>query len=62
MSCKFINFLLSKLGFAAFADDEKKPSYYKAAVGEAVIFNCHIEYPHDVPIPYILNWNKEVRF
>ncbi|EEB15044.1 neuronal cell adhesion molecule, putative [Pediculus humanus corporis] len=39
--------------------DEKKPSYYKAAVGEAVIFNCHIEYPHDVPIPYILNWNKE---
>ncbi|KAK6636139.1 hypothetical protein RUM43_009791 [Polyplax serrata] len=47
-------------GFGAFFDEEKKPSYYEAAVGEAVIFNCHIEFPHDVPIPYILNWNKEV--
>jgi hypothetical protein len=29
-------------------------------VGEYVVFDCPLDFPHDYVIPYILRWNKEV--
>lgn len=43
-------------------EDEKKPNVLVAEVGSSVIFDCELEFPQNVPIPYLLNWNKEVSF
>ncbi|XP_014237550.1 protein borderless isoform X2 [Trichogramma pretiosum] len=40
-------------------EEEKEPSYLAAAVGEYVVFNCDLDFPHDIPIPYILYWNRD---
>lgn len=42
-----------------FNDDEKRPTYLTAAVGDYTIMNCDLDFPQNIPIPYILNWNKE---
>ncbi|XP_055376450.1 protein turtle isoform X2 [Condylostylus longicornis] len=31
-----------------------------AILGESVIFNCHVEFPNDHPVPYVLQWDKKV--
>ncbi|KAE8749031.1 hypothetical protein FOCC_FOCC004198 [Frankliniella occidentalis] len=31
---------------------------YKASVGDSIVFNCKLDFPNDVPIPYIMHWNK----
>lgn len=31
-----------------------------AILGESVIFNCHVEFPGDHPVPYVLQWEKKV--
>ncbi|XP_052837919.1 protein turtle isoform X3 [Drosophila gunungcola] len=31
-----------------------------AILGEGVIFNCHVEFPNDHPVPYVLQWDKKV--
>lgn len=41
-------------------DEGRKPHYLTAAVGESVVLNCEVDFPHDVAVPYILRWNKEV--
>lgn len=42
-------------------DEYRKPTYLEGRVGSYVVFNCHIEFPQeDHPIPYILNWKREV--
>ncbi|KAI8035394.1 hypothetical protein M5D96_011837, partial [Drosophila gunungcola] len=30
-----------------------------AILGEGVIFNCHVEFPNDHPVPYVLQWDKK---
>ncbi|XP_031622823.1 protein turtle isoform X2 [Contarinia nasturtii] len=30
-----------------------------AILGESVIFNCHVEFPGDHPVPYVLQWEKK---
>lgn len=40
-------------------EEERKATFLTAAVGEAVAFNCQLEFPHDVVIPYVLHWKKE---
>jgi hypothetical protein len=40
--------------------EEQKPIYLTAAVGDYVIFNCNVDFPQSLPIPYMLNWKKEV--
>ncbi|KAL1121956.1 hypothetical protein AAG570_003364, partial [Ranatra chinensis] len=40
-------------------EEEKKPVYLKAHVGESVVFTCDLDFPQDVVVPYVLNWNKE---
>lgn len=42
-------------------EEEEKPSFLTANVGEHVVFNCELDFPQDIPISYILKWNKDVR-
>ncbi|GJQ65536.1 hypothetical protein Trydic_g7637 [Trypoxylus dichotomus] len=39
-------------------EEEQKPVILTAAVGNWVIFDCELEFPQNVPIPYLLNWKK----
>lgn len=41
-------------------EEEGGPVKLKATVGDSVVFNCRLEFPNDVPIPYIMHWNKGV--
>jgi len=41
-------------------EEEKQATMLSAKVGEYVVFNCPLDFPHDYVIPYILRWNKEV--
>lgn len=41
-------------------DEDKDSNNFTAAVGDYVVFNCHLDFPHEIPIPYILHWNREV--
>lgn len=34
--------------------------YITAIIGEAVVFNCHVEFPDNYPVPYIVQWDKKV--
>lgn len=38
----------------------KQASYLDAKVGTYAVFNCPLDFPQDIEIPYILHWNKEV--
>jgi hypothetical protein len=40
-------------------EEEKQPTMLAARVGDYVVFNCPLDFPHDYVIPYILRWNKE---
>ncbi|XP_017760101.1 PREDICTED: protein turtle-like isoform X1 [Eufriesea mexicana] len=31
-----------------------------AILGESVVFNCHVEFPGEQPVPYVLQWDKKV--
>lgn len=41
-------------------EEEKEPNYLNAGVGEYAVFNCDLDFPHETPIPYILQWNRDV--
>nr|XP_031847976.1 protein turtle-like isoform X2 [Nomia melanderi] len=30
-----------------------------AILGESVVFNCHVEFPGEHPVPYVLQWEKK---
>lgn len=45
---------------SAWEDEEPKPTYLSANVGDHVVFNCELDFPQDIPIPYTLKWNKDV--
>lgn len=38
----------------------KQATYLDAKVGSYAVFNCPLDFPQDIEIPYTLNWNKEV--
>lgn len=40
--------------------EEQKPIYLTASVGDYIIFNCNVDFPQSIPIPYMLNWRKDV--
>ncbi|XP_043252738.1 protein borderless isoform X2 [Colletes gigas] len=42
-------------------EEEKEPTYLTAGVGEYAVFNCDLDFPHETPIPYILQWNRDDR-
>ncbi|XP_048480343.1 protein turtle isoform X2 [Plutella xylostella] len=30
-----------------------------AILGESVVFNCQVDFPEDIPVPYVLQWEKK---
>ncbi len=38
----------------------RKGVYLDAKVGSYVILNCPLDFPQDIPIPYIVHWHKDV--
>lgn len=48
-------------GQALLLEEEREPNYLNAGVGEYVVFNCDLDFPHETPIPYILQWNRDGR-
>ncbi|XP_011878462.1 PREDICTED: protein turtle isoform X2 [Vollenhovia emeryi] len=42
-------------------EEDKEPNYLTAGVGEYAVFNCDLDFPHELPIPYILQWNRDSR-
>lgn len=38
----------------------RKGIYLDAKVGSYVILNCPLDFPQDIPIPYIVHWHKDV--
>ncbi|XP_066598150.1 protein borderless [Prorops nasuta] len=48
-------------GFNLLLDEEKEPTYLTAGVGEYAVFNCDLDFPHETPIPYVLQWNRDGR-
>lgn len=31
-----------------------------STIGDNVVFNCHVEFPDNYPVPYIVQWDKKV--
>ncbi|XP_057335997.1 protein borderless isoform X2 [Microplitis mediator] len=56
-----IFFCYAALGYGLMLDEDKDSNNFTAAVGDYVVFNCHLDFPHEIPIPYILHWNREGR-
>ncbi|KAG4079404.1 hypothetical protein HA402_008096 [Bradysia odoriphaga] len=54
---------LMKIGFIdCFVDLDylnRKGIYLDAKVGSYVILNCPLDFPQDIPIPYIVHWQKD---
>lgn len=38
----------------------RKGIYLDAKVGAYVVLNCPLDFPQDIPIPYIVHWHKDV--
>ncbi|XP_058803562.1 protein borderless isoform X2 [Phymastichus coffea] len=60
-SIVFLLLFCKVAGLGLLLEEEKEPSYLTAAVGEYVVFNCDLDFPHEIPIPYILHWNRDGR-
>uniref|UniRef100_T1PJJ1 Fibronectin type III n=1 Tax=Musca domestica TaxID=7370 RepID=T1PJJ1_MUSDO len=39
--------------------DRQKTTHLEAKVGSYVVFNCYIDFPYDLPIPYVVHWSKD---
>ncbi|XP_037958825.1 protein turtle [Teleopsis dalmanni] len=48
------------LAETAYANIPEDAVHITAILGEGVIFNCHVEFPNDHPVPYVLQWDKKV--
>ncbi|XP_065356823.1 protein turtle isoform X2 [Calliphora vicina] len=55
----FIILLLTKSTYAN-NNIPEDAVHITAILGEGVIFNCHVEFPNDHPVPYVLQWDKKV--
>ncbi|KAM7353772.1 immunoglobulin superfamily member turtle isoform 2-T3 [Cochliomyia hominivorax] len=55
----FIILLLTKTTYAN-NNIPEDAVHITAILGEGVIFNCHVEFPNDHPVPYVLQWDKKV--
>ncbi|XP_015601580.1 protein borderless isoform X2 [Cephus cinctus] len=49
------------LGYGLLLEEEKKTTNSTTEVGKHVVLNCDLDFPHDIPIPYILHWNRDGR-
>ncbi|XP_044733177.1 protein borderless isoform X2 [Chrysoperla carnea] len=39
-------------------EEEKQPTFLTAGVGDHIAFNCELDFPHEIEIPYSLHWYK----
>ncbi|XP_068085306.1 protein borderless isoform X2 [Anabrus simplex] len=46
---------------AVLFEEDRPPTYLSASVGEHAIFNCPLDFPHDIVVPYNLIWNRDGR-
>lgn len=64
-SRNFLQLLLSLLlfcqafSYGLISEEDKERNYLTAGVGEYIVFNCDLDFPHETPIPYILQWNHD---
>lgn len=56
--CKYLN-CSSNFSFLSWLAGQDAV-HITAILGESVIFNCHVEFPGDHPVPYVLQWEKKV--
>lgn len=56
----FLLILLNTSGVSSLMEERKKPVFLEGRVGSYIVFNCPIEFPQDIPIPYILHWFRGV--
>ncbi|XP_052739311.1 protein turtle isoform X4 [Bicyclus anynana] len=40
--------------------DHQDAVHITAILGESVVFNCQVDFPEDIPVPYVLQWEKKV--
>lgn len=40
----------------------KEATYLDGKVGSYAVFNCPLDFPQEIEIPYTLVWNKEVTY
>lgn len=40
----------------------KQATYLDAKVGSYAVFDCPLDFPQEIEIPYTLVWNKEVTY
>ncbi|KAG4079367.1 hypothetical protein HA402_008059 [Bradysia odoriphaga] len=41
-------------------ESQQDAIHITAILGESVVFNCHVEFPSDHPVPFVLQWEKKV--
>ncbi|XP_069356361.1 protein turtle isoform X1 [Maniola hyperantus] len=51
--------LLAKLPVTCH-QDHQDAVHITAILGESVVFNCQVDFPEDIPVPYVLQWEKKV--
>lgn len=51
--------LISASRIKCMSEESKRPTYLEAKVGSYVVFNCPVEFPQDIVIPYVLHWSKD---
>ncbi|XP_040163261.1 protein turtle isoform X1 [Anopheles arabiensis] len=60
---RLISFLLLALCFTLGCCTINPPQdavHITAILGESVVFNCHVDFPGEHPVPYVLQWEKKV--
>uniref|UniRef100_A0A182NE36 Protein turtle n=1 Tax=Anopheles dirus TaxID=7168 RepID=A0A182NE36_9DIPT len=60
---RLISFLLLVLCFTLGCCTINPPQdavHITAILGESVVFNCHVDFPGEHPVPYVLQWEKKV--
>lgn len=57
---KDLNRRFSACSYSLILEEDREPNYLTAGVGEHAVFNCDLDFPHETPIPYILQWNRDV--
>lgn len=58
VACILLSAAYSASAFFDVEEDKGGPVHLKATVGDSLVLNCKLEFPNDVPIPYIMHWNK----
>ncbi|XP_072749945.1 protein borderless isoform X2 [Anoplolepis gracilipes] len=54
-------FCYEACSYSLILEEDKEPTYLTAGVGEYAVFNCDLDFPHETPIPYVLQWNRQSR-